>query len=352
LLKGLKSTIKWIAAIVIICVVAVFLASINGLSVSRTVMTVGGNEITEAEYKYYLESVKQVTLSEQGITDEDAVKDFLKNGTIDGKPAKDVIKEKALEEITRVEIACIKAKEAGIELTDEEKSSARAILTATDSETKAQLDELKKATGLTKQGYANIMEKSYLVNSLYSKFTTENADLIVPDDDEVTKTINEEFALVKHVLVSKPGEDSETTVEDAKKKAEEALAKATSGEDFDALVKEYGEDPGMESEPNGYLITKTGSTLDGQSTMVAEFTKGSFAVGVNEVKPELVESDYGWHIIKRYEITAGNDNYSTVQQQANSILVSEMYSQYIDTFKDEVEIVVNDRIINKIKVKY
>jgi len=171
-------------------------------------------------------------------------------------------------------------------------------------------------------------------------------------DKSLSQLKKQDYIRAKHILIAFPENSDKNAKAKTLEKANEVLAKVNAGEDFDALIAQYGEDPGMESEPNGYLITKTGSTLDGQSTMVAEFTKGSFAVGVNEVNPELVESDYGWHIIKRYEITAGNDNYSTVQQQANSILVSEMYSQYIDTFKDEVEIVVNDRIINKIKVKY
>ncbi len=347
-----KSAIKWIAAIVIICVALVFLASINGLSVSRTVITVGDSEITEAEYKYYLETVKQITLAEEGIYEEDAANDFLKNGTIDGKPAKEVIKQKALDEVIRAQIAAIKAEEAGITLTDDEKASARAILTATDSASKEQFNEIKKLTGLTKQGYVEIVEKTYLQNSYYANYRTENAGIIVPDESAVKTKIDEEYALVKHVLISKPEEGEEVSVEDKKAKAEEVLAKAVSGEDFDSLVKEYGEDPGMDSAPAGYLITKSGSTLDGQSTMVAEFTKGSFAVGVNEVNTQLVESEYGWHIIKRCEIDSQSDDYTTVKDNVENMIMSEMFSEYLDTFKNEIKVVIKENIINKMKIKY
>jgi len=48
-------------------------------------------------------------------------------------------------------------------------------------------------------------------------------------------------------------------LEAIKPKAEEVLNKAKNGEDFEALIKEYGEDPGMESEQykDGYTVTKT-----------------------------------------------------------------------------------------------
>ena len=77
MLKGFKSAIKWIAAIVVICAVFVFLGSINGLNVTRTIITVDGSEITEQEYKFYVEVNKMQVLSEQNLADEDAAKEFL-----------------------------------------------------------------------------------------------------------------------------------------------------------------------------------------------------------------------------------------------------------------------------------
>ena len=49
---------------------------------------------------------------------------------------------------------------------------------------------------------------------------------------------------------------------------DEIMARIAEGEDFDALVEEYGEDPGMQSEPyksQGYMV------YDGATTLVAEF---------------------------------------------------------------------------------
>ena len=60
--------------------------------------------------------------------------------------------------------------------------------------------------------------------------------------------------------------------------------------ELDALVKEYGKDPGMEANKDGYVFT--------YGEMVKSFEDASFALGVGEVSAP-VKSDYGYHIIKR-----------------------------------------------------
>ena len=356
-MKGLKATIKWIIAIVVICVVLVFLASINGLNVSRTVMTVGGNDITEAEYKYYFELAKNEIASEQGIATEDELKEFLKNGKIDGKAALDVIKEKTEADILRTEIARIKAEEEGISISDEQKSAARAVISATDADTKAQLKEIKKTTGADKYLIADIMEKAYLTDTYYSFVTSTKQDQFTPDEVFVDEEMTNSYACVKHVLIKNTPDADENGVvpevegyaEEAKKKAEEVLAKAVAGENFEDLIKEYGEDPGMEATPDGYIIDSTGASIDGSGVMVSEFTEGTFAVLPGEVNAELVESSYGWHIIKRYGISPNNENYATVEAAAKNKIVSEMFDAYLDSFKDSIEVTKNDKIIAKIK---
>ncbi len=360
MLKGFKSAIKWIAAIVIICVALVFLASINGLNVSRTIITVADNEITEAEFKYYVEMAKQSIASEQGIADADALAEFLKNGKVDGKSAAEAIKEKALDTVIRTEVAVVLAAKENITLSNEEKSAARAVLTATDAETKAMLDEMKKSTGADKYLIADITEKVYLSNKYYNNVVTKNEEEYTPAEDKVLETMAGSYARVKHVLIqNQPTEtnedgslpDTEGYAEEAKIKAQEVLAKAVAGEDFEALIKEYGEDPGMESTPDGYIIDDTGYTLDGSGAMVPEFTKGSFAVSAGEVNPELVESSYGWHIIKRYDITSDLADYETIKGGAESMIMYEIYEAYIDEVKETLEINVKENVISKIKVK-
>ena len=135
-------------------------------------------------------------------------------------------------------------------------------------------------------GIKNIMQ-SYTpqmkaLNALVcEKFFFFNSSSII-DYIERNITLDEiyqnEFVCAKHVLV----EDEKT--------ANEVYEKAASGADFDVLVKEYGIDPGTESNPDGYVFT-TGE-------MVEEFEQASFDLKVGEIS-RPVKSTYGYHIIKR-----------------------------------------------------
>ena len=346
-MKGLKSAILWIVAIVVICAAAYFLASINGLDVSRTIITVNGSEITEEEYKFYLETAKLEVFSENGIADEEAAKEFLANGNVEGKPVADYIKEKAYETATRNEIAVAMAKAEGISLTDEEISSARS--------TEGMEDQIKETYGTAVETYADVMEKSALIDKYYASVSSKNPESFEATPEEITAAINENYALVQHILIMNAPQDGtadENYAAEAKKKAEEVLEKAKTTNNFEALVNEYGEDPGMESNPEGYLITKTGYTLDGQSQMVEPFTKGAFAVEPGDVNPKLVESDYGWHIIKRCVIAETNADYAQLSNAATSNLAYEKFFDYLDTLRPDMQIEKKDNIINKIKVEF
>lgn len=82
----------------------------------------------------------------------------------------------------------------------------------------------------------------------------------------------------------------------AKKKAEDILAKALTGEDFAQLAKDNSEDPGSKDTGGDLDFVKKGA-------FVPEFDKVLFegALKDGEINPNLVETQYGWHIIKKIE---------------------------------------------------
>ena len=59
---------------------------------------------------------------------------------------------------------------------------------------------------------------------------------------------------------------------------------------FDPLLTIYGEYPGMEANPGGYLF--------GPGEMVTEFEEGTKALQPGQIS-QPIQSDYGWHIIQR-----------------------------------------------------
>ena len=361
-MKGFKSAIKWVIAIVAILLVAFILLNVNGLSVSRKLATIGGVEVTEAEYKYFLESAKAEVLSEAGQTE--ATDDFW-NSEIDGKKASDIAKEKAKQQMIRTNIAVSKALEEKLSLTDEEKATARSYTKGSSADAQKQIDEMMDTIGASEDVFASIMEKALLESKYYQHLDSQENSVLAVDADEVGKVAAEKYARVKHVLISNtpPTQtlneenpslepvDAEAYAADAKKRAEDVLAKAVAGENFQKLVDEFGEDPGMEGNEEGYIIDENGASLDGQSSMVPEFTAGSFAVQPDEVNPELVESSYGWHIIKRLPLDTESESYATILSGAESDAKYDKFLAYIDSFIEKIEKEINEKLIAKVKVK-
>jgi hypothetical protein len=105
----------------------------------------------------------------------------------------------------------------------------------------------------------------------------------------------EELLGAKHILVNFDNHDGEDEVE---RIATELLARALAGEDFDMLIREYGEDPGMERNPDGYTFTS--------GAMVESFEQGTRELEIGEISG-LVPSSFGIHIIKRVEPNPNNE---------------------------------------------
>ena len=78
---------------------------------------------------------------------------------------------------------------------------------------------------------------------------------------------------------------------DAKKRCEEALAKAKKGDDFTALVKAYSDEPGAADRLGSLGRFKRGA-------MVQPFADAAFKLKVGEVS-DVVETEFGFHVIKR-----------------------------------------------------
>lgn len=90
------------------------------------------------------------------------------------------------------------------------------------------------------------------------------------------------IATVSHILITI---DENRTEEEAKKRADEVLAKAKAGEDFAGLAKEYSDDPG--SKDNG------GKYEDAPIMMyVPEFKEATLTLPLNEVS-DLVKTQFG-----------------------------------------------------------
>jgi parvulin-like peptidyl-prolyl isomerase len=79
-------------------------------------------------------------------------------------------------------------------------------------------------------------------------------------------------------------------------KAEGILARAKAGENFAKLANEFSEDPGNKPQPDqlqGGLYKDVNVGV-----MVAPFERAALALEAGQISPELLETPFGFHIIK------------------------------------------------------
>jgi parvulin-like peptidyl-prolyl isomerase len=104
-------------------------------------------------------------------------------------------------------------------------------------------------------------------------------------------------AQIKHILIGWKGTDQDQRADKRTKAEAEGvvkglLAQLKGGADFDALMKQYSEDPGSASLAKAYTVTPDAS-------LVIEFKQLGLRLQLGEIG--VVESDYGFHIMKRVE---------------------------------------------------
>jgi peptidyl-prolyl cis-trans isomerase NIMA-interacting 1 len=102
----------------------------------------------------------------------------------------------------------------------------------------------------------------------------------------------------RHILVMHAGSKSKPdtihrTREEARARAQEALLKIRGGASFDQAVAEYSDEPGA-ADRGGDL-----GVFD-RTVMVKTFADAAFSLKIGEVS-EIVETPFGFHIIKRTE---------------------------------------------------
>ncbi len=349
-------TMKKLIVLVCVCCLALSFAGCGKLQISREIAKVNDRMMTKAEFMYYLENVKQQMLAESGTTDTEGFWD----AEIDGVKASDAAKNKALEEMLRVEIACVKAEEKGLSVSSDEAKQIRAMVKATDRQQKAQVDAILDATGMNQNQLIDLLMKTSLANAFASDINTNDPEALVPTEEEIKAAYEQDYVRVKHILISNAPEETATETAPAEEGAEEAavdpeaykaqklalatevLQKAKSGANFDSLITEYGEDPGMSQSPDGYTFTK--------GMMVPEFETASYALAVGEIS-ELVESSYGWHIIKRFALPTSGTDYDSAVSTIKGSLSQDKYNALVDGFKSDMTIEISQGVVDGIKVK-
>ena len=134
------------------------------------------------------------------------------------------------------------------------------------------------------------------------------ADRVEVTEEEIQQAYEDARPMTaQHILV----EDEET--------ANDIIAQLEDGADFGELVVEYSQDPGsLETE---------GTYTFGIGEMVPEFETAVQSLEVDELTSEPVQSDHGFHVIRRLEL---EEEYAPIEDQRDALERSILDAQMND----------------------
>ncbi len=262
----------------------------------------GGN------FKKFLESNK--------MTEKQYDQNILEMG-LSAKAANALIQESLLRELVNRELLADAARKAGF--------TQEAVKKFNDLKASEEFKRLRSATGFSEEDLQKEIVKNEMTKLMIAKIQKDSP----LSDDDVRKFYDEHKAQLKHgdrirfsqIVIAAPkehigpvmsvkdvvlkdnpkltGAELDKAVADKtaekKKKAEELLNQAKAGGDFAKLADENTDDTAMQKLKNG---GDTGWQELGPGRLTKELVEALKPLKVGEINPNVIETPYGFHIIK------------------------------------------------------
>ncbi|MPM08942.1 Foldase protein PrsA [bioreactor metagenome] len=316
---------------------------------TKPAATMGDAKVSAESFYYYFSNVASSLETDKNQAFADLADTIYDETAAEPKTYRQICEESAIDGSMVEAIIDVLFNEAGltVEPADEEsvKQQVDSYITQFGSE-----EDYEKA--ITDAG----MSRSFFENSLltYVKIDKLTESLRGTEgftDDDLFALMSDSFVRVKHILL-KTTDDDGNALDDAavKAKADALVAQLDAGADFDTLMAENGEDPGMTTYPDGYVI-------DQQISFDPVFLTAAFELAEGEYT--LVKGSYGYHIIKRLPLEKSNldlvypdGSGATVKDvifydNANQALIDK-----VTAYKEGKETVRDEAVIDKMVKKY
>lgn len=306
----------------------------------KEVAVVNGQKITLGNYEKLLALNKLSMESYYG-------SDIWSKKVEDGKTYEDTLKNMVLETMISSEVVYQQAKKDKVAPTDkqiQEQIDSFNEQIKNDKDYQKQLKEMGIDENFLKYQFSRDLANSNL-KSKFEKDTKISESEMKKYYDEHKDEYYTDTVTASHILLKTVDDNnkelSKEKQKEAKKKAEEVLAKAKAGEDFAKLAKEYSEDEGSASN-GGDLGTF------GRGQMVSEFESAAFSMKAGQIS-DLVKTQYGYHIIKVTKRVNKQQSYDEVKNQIESTLKDEKYNKYLEKLKKESTIEQKEDIVKSAK---
>ncbi|MBU0461904.1 MAG: SurA N-terminal domain-containing protein [Nanoarchaeota archaeon] len=231
-----------------------------------------------------------------------------------------VTKEVILDQMINEKVLLQEAAKKGITVTEAEVDE---IITMTMSQiglTQEQLDERLAQQGMTMADLKDLYMKQLKITKLMEEEVFPNINVT----EEELKEFYDSRIHARHILV--------TTEEEAK----EIISFLDEGDDFAELAADRSTEPGVIDGDLGEF---------GRGQMVPEFEEVAYALDINEISQEPVQTQFGYHVIQRlpreqtFEESKGELTLA-LQQQRQTDAVTDYLQQVKD--KANIEILKKD----------
>ncbi len=271
--------------------------------------------------------------------------------------------EEAFESVKQVKTLQLKAIENNILLDDDAIAEVDKQIDSYIEQfgSKEELNKQLQQLGVTYDQFYEITKMSQQASMFQAKMGELGAFEEVTDKEAKTY-FNERFLKAKHILLSTMDTQTNEALPEEEKaakkvKADEIVAAIKGGDDFEKYA-DLSEDPGSETSPDGYVFAKV-SDLPEESeekqylaysglAMVDEFEKGTIALKVDGVS-EIVESQYGYHIIKRLALT--DADYTNNADMVKSIMNNQKFIETVTEWENSFKVKKFEKILSSIDIE-
>ena len=322
---------------------------ITGIAPTETVMTVDGNEIPAQMYFYwtayncsYLEYQMNMLNYAYGMyadyidadsgtvnwdlqfTEDQTLSEYAKAETDDTVLFYAVVENLAAE------------MDAGLTAEDETAIADNRASAVEEMGGEEEFVKYLAELGIDEDTFARFSSTSFLFDNLTDLVLQEGSELYLPEEGYDQYATYADHILLATQDTATGAALSEEEIAEKRQTAEDLLSQLQASDDvvtlFGQLADEYSEDPGRAENPDGYIYTP--------GTMVAVFEDAAAALEPGQVSG-IVESDYGYHIILRKDLSEGladdPDMKRTLAQQYLQSLLEERMEEAEVTVSAELD---------------
>ena len=305
---------------------------ITGIAPDETVMEVDGNAVPAELYFYWMmyncSSVDYQILSANsyyGIYGELLNEDSTLNWDAllsDGMTVGQFALQQAEDTIALYATIENMAEEYGVEVSDEDAAAMEANRAAAVEELGGEeaFQDYLAQLGITEETFTRLSLASSLLDGLAALVLEEGSPLYLEEADYDQYAVYADHILLSTIDTTTGAALSEEEIAAKLATANDLLAQLRAAADpealFAQLADQYSDDTGRATNPTGYIYTP--------GTMVEIFEDTAAALAPGEIS-DVIESDYGYHIILRKDLSQGFVDYpdqkqAIAQEHLDSIL--------------------------------